>query len=131
MAPSPLTTAALERRPCSSRRSGNSDIGPWTYTVGSGDQAQDTYSITGAGLSGYDLSVFGLNGFFRAFRGSLNGSATVQLGVHASYQQERIAVTLSLANHGSQSTHVDVMNGYSGKSIGVELRAGQSTEKTF
>jgi phospholipase C len=112
-------------------RSGNSDLGPWTYTVGSGDHSVDSYPITGAGLSGYDLSVFGPNGFFRAFRGSLNGSATVQLGVHTSYHKERVAITLFLANHASQSTHLDVMNAYSGKSTRVELQAGQSTERTF
>jgi len=37
-------------------RSGNSDMGPWTYTVGSEDQAVDSYPIASAGLSGYDLA---------------------------------------------------------------------------
>jgi phospholipase C len=36
-----------------------------------------------------------------------------------------------MANHGSQSAQVDVTNAYSGKSIRVELHAGQSTETTY
>ena len=49
-------------------RSGNSALGPWSYTVGSGAAVSDTWQITANSLSTYDLSVNGPNGFLRAFR---------------------------------------------------------------
>jgi len=112
-------------------RSGNSDMGPWTYTVGSEDQAVDSYPIASAGLSGYDLAVHGPNGFFRSFRGTLSDSATVQLGVHTTYDKVRNAITLSLSNHGSVSTDLSVVNVYSGGITRLELRAGQGTLRTY
>jgi len=112
-------------------RSGNSDAGPWTYTVGSGDQVVDSYSISGAGLSGYDLSVLGPNGFLRAFRGSLKGSATVQVQIHTSYHKKRNAITLTLSNPGSQSAHFSLKNVYSGRTVNMQLQAGHRDESTF
>lgn len=112
-------------------RSGNSEQGPWTYTVGSGDQAIDTYPVSGAGLSGYDLSVYGPNGFFRAFRGSLNGAATTQLGVHVTYHKERDGVTLTLTNTGELPADLSVTNVYSGKAVSVHLNAGDRDERTY
>ena len=112
-------------------RSGNSDAGPSTYTVGSGDQVVDSYPISGSGLSGYDLSVHGPNGFLRAFRGSLNGSATVQVQVHTSYHKEHNAITLTLSNPGSQSAQVSLKDVYSGRIVSVQLQAGHRDESTF
>jgi phospholipase C len=112
-------------------RSGNSDMGPWTYTVGSGDQIVDSYVVTSVDLSGYDLAVYGPNGFFRAFRGSLSGSATVQLGVHTTYDEVRNSITLSLSNDGSHSTDLSVLEVYSGRSIHLELQSRQSSGRTY
>jgi phospholipase C len=112
-------------------RSGNSDLGPWTYTVGSGDQAVDSYPIVNAGLSGYDLAVRGPNGFFRSFRGTLSYSATVQLGVHTTYDKVRNAITLSLSNHGSVLTDLSVLDVYSGRITLLELQAGQGAQRTY
>lgn len=112
-------------------RSGNSTMGPWTYTVGTGDQVVDTYPISGSGLSGYDLSVYGPNGYLRAFRGSLSGASTVQLGLGVTYDKVRNAVTLWGKNLGSQGANVSVTDVYSGKTITTELPAGQTEERTY
>lgn len=112
-------------------RTGNSSAGPWTYTVGSGDQVVDSYPITGSGLAGYDLSVYGPNGFLRGFRGSLSGASTVQLAVGVKYDKVWNAVTLWGKNVGSESVNVSVMDAYSGATITAELQAGQSGERTY
>ncbi len=112
-------------------RSGNSTLGPWTYTAGTGDEVTDWWPIAGSGLSGYDLSVYGPNGFLRSYRGSLAGSSTVQLAVHVSYHKERNAVTLSGVNRGKGQVNVRVLDVYSGKSNSTELKAGAEWEKTY
>jgi phospholipase C len=112
-------------------RSGNSSQGPWTYTVGSGEQVADSYPISGSGLSGYDLTVYGPNGFLRAFRGSLAGANTVQLDVRVAYEKVRNAVTLSGKNLGSHSVKAWVTDVYSGKTVSVELGGGERAEKTY
>jgi phospholipase C len=112
-------------------RSGNSTLGPWTYTVGKGDEIVDSWPITGSGLSGYDLSVSGPNGFLRAYRGSLAGSSAVQLEVRAKYDKVRNGVTLSGMNRGSSAINVRVLDVYSGETNSTELRAGAEWEKTY
>lgn len=112
-------------------RSGSPGLGPWTYTVGTGVQIADTFPITGNGLSGYDLSVYGANGFLRAFRGSLSGSATVQLDVRTLYHNVRNAVTLVAVNSGSNAINISVTDAYSGETFSGELQPGRSLERTY
>jgi phospholipase C len=112
-------------------RSGNSTQGPWTYTLGSGDQVVDTFPITANGLSGYDLSVYGPNGFLRSFRGSLSGTSTAQLDVRTEYHKVRNAITLSGTNRGQHSVNFTITDAYTGESLSGSLRAGQSDERTW
>jgi phospholipase C len=112
-------------------RSGIGSQGPWTYTVGTGDQVVDTYPISSNGSTGYDLSVYGPNGFLRSFRGSLAGSPTVQLDVRAAYDKRRNAITLTGKNLGTKPVNVSVMDVYSGKTINIELKSGQFREQTY
>ena len=112
-------------------RSGNSSVGPWTYTVGRGDQVSDTYPLSSNGLSGYDLSVYGPNGFLRSFRGSLSGVSTVQLDIRAEYHKERNSITLKGSNRGSKPISFAVTDGYSGESITGNLQPGQSGERAW
>jgi len=112
-------------------RSGNSEQGPWTYTVGKGDEVADIWPITGSGLSGYDLSVSGPNGFLRSFKGSLSGASTVQLAIHAKYDKARNAVTLSGVNRGGNAIKLSITDVYSGKAKTAELKAGEEWEKTY
>ena len=83
-------------------RSGNSSQGPWTYTVGTGDDVSDTWQITANNLTGYDLSVNGPNGFLRAFKGSISGAGIANLDIRTSYDKEDNSITLSGANRGSK-----------------------------
>jgi len=112
-------------------RSGNSSQGPWTYTVGKGEKVADAYPISASGLTGYDLSVYGPNGFLRAFRGSLSGSSTVQLDLRTDYNEKGNIITLHGTNRGSQTIDLGVADAYTGKVTRRELKPGQSYDMTW
>lgn len=92
-------------------RSGEGQAGPWTYTVGAGDEASDNLAATGAS---YDLSVSGPNGFLRTFLGSL-GADSAKLTVKTSYDGTSGGIALVIQNHGSSAETVSVFDAYSGK----------------
>jgi phospholipase C len=93
-------------------RSGDGLTGPWTYTIGAGDEASDTFGASGD--ASYDLSVFGPNGFLRTFAGSLlPGSAN--LTVKATYDCNSEGIALEIHNHGSSDVRVSISDAYSGK----------------
>jgi phospholipase C len=93
-------------------RSGDGQTGPWTYTVGAGDETSDSLGNTGA--TSYDFSVFGPNGFLRAFAGGLaEGSAN--LTVEAIYDAQSEGIALVIRNHGSSAEKVSIFDAYSGK----------------
>jgi phospholipase C len=112
-------------------RSGNSTQGPWTYTVGTGDNVSDTWPITANNLTGYDLSVYGPNGFLRAFKGSISGAGIANLDIRASYDNEDNSITLSGVNRSSQSVTVRLTNGYTGAVLSGDVAAGETGERTF
>ena len=92
-------------------RSGDGQTGPWTYTVGAGDEASDNLAATGAS---YDLSVSGPNGFLRTFLGSL-AADSAKLTVKTSYDGTSGGIALVIQNHGSSAETVSVFDAYSGK----------------
>jgi phospholipase C len=112
-------------------RSGNSSQGPWTYTVGTGASVSDTYAITANNLTAYDLEVFGPNGFFRAFQGSVAGTGKANLDIRASDGESGNSVTLSGANHSGKTLSLQVTNGYTGNVTSSVVEAGDDFEKTF
>ena len=83
-------------------------VGPWTYTVGAGDEVSDTFSVVG----GYDLSVFGPNGFLRRFAGGV-GNQSVDLAVQTIYDRAAGSISLALKNHGSQALKISITDAYS------------------
>jgi phospholipase C len=112
-------------------RSGNSSQGPWTYTVGSNEQVSDTYQIASSNLSTYDLSVYGPNGFLRAFKGSISGSGKANLDVRTTYNKATNHITLSAVNRGSQTVTVRLTNVYSGQVSSGDIKPGAPAEETF
>jgi phospholipase C len=111
-------------------RSGNSSLGPWTYTVGTGAEVSDTWDIAGHNLGGYDLSVYGPNGFFRSFKGSI-AAGSANLSIRASYEKEDKTITLSGSNRGSHTVTVRLTNGYTGEVFNADVKAGEDGEHTF
>ena len=92
-------------------RSGNGQ-GPWTYTVGAGDETSDTFGATG--VTSYDLSVFGPNGFLRAFAGSL-AARGANLTVQTIYDKESEGIALVIHNRTSNTEKVEIFDAYTGK----------------
>ncbi|MBT9330341.1 phosphocholine-specific phospholipase C [Paracidobacterium acidisoli] len=106
-------------------RSGSGDAGPWTYTVSPGTSVQDSWPVTG-GQTEYDLSVYGPNGFLRAFRGSVSGSGKADLEVEAVYDRSGCGIALEIRNRGQHTTPVTITDAYSGEAIRRTLHPGTS-----
>ena len=93
-------------------RSGDGQTGPWTYTVGAGDQTSDSFGTTGA--TSYDFSVFGPNGFLRTFGGGL-AAGSANLAVNAIYDKESEGIAVVIRNDGSSDEKVSIFDAYLGK----------------
>ena len=102
-------------------RKGSSSDGPWTYTVGPGGNLCDVWTFPES--STYDLSVYGPNGFLRAFRGSLSGRSKANLTVRSRYG-ERGGITLDVQNHGASHAKVRITDVYTNHSSVHEVRSG-------
>lgn len=112
-------------------RSGNSSAGPWTYTVGSDARISDTWQLSQNNLTAYDLSVYGPNGFLRAFKGSISGAGNANLDVRAEYGRDGESITLLCSNLGAQTATVQLTDAYSGKTHTTNLNPGDRFDKTF
>jgi phospholipase C len=93
-------------------RSGNASDMPRSYTVEAGKSLADVWPAS----SGYDLSVYGPNGFFRAFKGKLSASALhSRVEVRSSYDtQDHGGITLHVVNGGKHPADITVRNVYTG-----------------
>lgn len=112
-------------------RSGNSSQGPWTYTISTGEGLIDSWPITASNLPGYDLSVYGPNGFLRSFKGSVGGAEKANLDIHAIYNRERNSVMLRGLNRGGHTISVRLTDTYSGRIHNGEVEPGETDERTF
>jgi phospholipase C len=110
-------------------RSGVANDGPWGYTVGAHDKVSDSFPVSAAGESGYDLSVYGPNGFFRSYKGSFTAKPAAELEVRAQYDTRDI--TLELRNAGKASCQVSVLNGYTQQTETLTLRAGEARSRQW
>jgi phospholipase C len=112
-------------------RSGNGGLGPWTYTVANGARITDTWQLTANNLENYDLSVYGPNGFLRAFRGGITGSNTANLLVQTAYDRDGNSITLILSNQGERSVTVALTDAYSGKTVSGKIDSGERVHRTL
>ena len=120
---------------CFQVRSGNTALGPWTYTVEAQQSLSDAWDTARTDRGSYDLSVFGPNGFFRAFRGRLSPQAS-NLDVDARYDADELAIELRITNRGPIPCGVSLANAYDGRrdrgdDKGERLRPGQSLDARF
>jgi phospholipase C len=116
-------------------RSGNSGLGPWTYTVGKGAEIYDTWELASNNLEGYDLSVHGPNGFLRAFKGSISGDNKANLDAGVTYDNDRDSdrdsITLSISNRSTKPADIRLKDAYSGKVFNDDVHPGGRTSRTF
>ena len=104
-------------------RSGAGQTGPWTYTVGAGDETSDSFGASGA--TSYDFSVYGPNGFLRTFGGGL-AAGNANITVNAIYDKESEGIALAIRNHGSSAEKVSILDAYSGQTRTLVLHPHDS-----
>jgi phospholipase C len=112
-------------------RSGEGQDGPWTFTVGAGANGWETWDIKATGRDTYDLSVYGPNGFFRAFKGSIGATKDANLTIKSVYDTERLGITLEITNRASTFSQVRIVNGYNHESIEHGLHPGEKLTRNW
>ncbi|MFI1968573.1 phospholipase C, phosphocholine-specific [Streptomyces cinnamoneus] len=105
---------------CFTVTSANRSDGPWTYTAEAGKKLSDTWN-TAYSKGVYDLSVYGPNGFLRAFRGS---GTTAGPEVTARHDARTGRVELTMANAGGTACHLTVTCAYGGRARTFTVPAG-------
>jgi phospholipase C len=112
-------------------RSGHSADVPRTYTLEPHKRLTDSWRVAAIGETGYDLSVYGPNGFHRTFKGAISGRHRANLDVQVLYNEESCGITLELSNRASQSARVSLLNRYTFRAVGMVLRPGESDTKSW
>jgi phospholipase C len=107
-------------------RSGDSQNGPWTYTVGTDTEVSDTWDFAADNQTVYDLSVYGPNGFLRTFKGDISDGGGTNLAIRSFYDVYSCGITLEIHNHRGEIRSVRIQDAYSKKTVTHRLREGQS-----
>jgi phospholipase C len=81
---------------------------PRSYTLRPHKQLTGTWEVGSIGLREYDLSVHGPNGFVRGVKGSIGSRTEPDLALRAGYDEDRLAITLVIANKRAMPTTVRV-----------------------
>jgi phospholipase C len=111
-------------------RSGSALQPPRSYTVTPNSQLSDVWDA-GVGLGGYDLSVYGPNGFFRAYKGSVIGATSANIQTTIAYDVAHGGVTLTALNSGTAACQLQVLNVYTSETVAKELNAGAMFQQFF
>lgn len=93
-------------------RSANPLNGPWTYTVQPQAELADSFKFESHGEVAYDLSVYGPNGFFRAYKGGSGSAASVNFQSSIVYSISSDGITLQSQNLGAESAELQIKNLY-------------------
>jgi phospholipase C len=106
-------------------RDGNHQHLPRSYTVGARDKLSDTWEFSTSGQSGYELLVYGPNGFFRSFKDSGNSL----LRCHIDYDIDHGGILLKLKNAGHSACNVRIADAYTGQTQAIALHAGKTSRQ--
>ncbi|MFO1338205.1 MAG: phospholipase domain-containing protein [Burkholderiaceae bacterium] len=120
---SPLPTPAPRRR-CS-RCTRPAPASCRAATPSSRASASGNWAVAAQGDKRYDLSVRGPNGFFRAFRGRVDGAGHAELDLQLDHAPRQEAIALQLRNLGAGAVDVKVLDRYTGNATTLALAAGQ------
>src|SRR5262249_5274167 len=78
------------------------------------------------------LSVYGPNGFFRSFKGSVSALHNLQLDVHVAYDVANNGVTLTIGNSPTQApADVTVVDRYTGQTTKLTIAPSASVTRVF
>jgi phospholipase C len=92
-----------------------------TYTVEPGKSLSDTWQFSSIGLALCDLSVYGPNGFYRAFKGAVSSLRNLQLDVTPQYSPQTNGIILVIRNNASSTAAVDLVDRYEAGVRGLSL----------
>jgi phospholipase C len=109
--------------------SGHTAVAPRTYTVQPQTNVLDTWPVAASGAAPYNLSVYGPNGFLRAYAGSL--ANRIQLQSMVAYNIGQYGITLQSQNLNSQTCQLQVLNLYNGQTVTSVLAPGQVFRQSF
>lgn len=104
---------------------------PRTYTVEPFKTLSDNWLAGSIGLAKCDLSVYGPNGFFRSFKGSVADLRARQIDVRAEYNDLRNGITLTLTNFTPENLAVSVRDAYTRESLTLAIAGGHSDLRFF
>jgi phospholipase C len=110
------------------RQAGVGALGPWTFTIAPEHRADNVWSL-GTGVT-YDFSVYGPNGWYRRFKGTLAPSAA-NLVIEPDEAMYEDALRLTIHNRGDTDVNVSISNLYSGAEHTENIRAGSSSTQQF
>jgi phospholipase C len=96
---------------------------PRSYTVGPNADLSDSWKVA----SGYDLAVYGPNGFLRTCKGSSDDGLESALD----YDPAGNSVQLRLRNNGTSSREILVHDTYTGKTATLALAGGQDWQQQY
>jgi len=97
-------------------RSGNAADGPWTYTVSPHARVVESFTVRGKGQSKYDLSVYGPNGYFRAYKGSVETWDKANLSIDTRCESDH-GLTLDVRNKSRQTERVRIYDAYDKRTL--------------
>jgi phospholipase C len=105
-------------------RSGSNAHIPRTYTVEPGKSLSDSWPLGAIGVPDCDLSVYGPNGFLRAFKGSVSGLRRAQIDVKTVYDEKGGDINLFVTNPSTQPVNVFLLDKYTGKTATTTINPG-------
>lgn len=110
--------------------------GPWSYTVGPAGALSDRLALDVNSGAGYDFSVYGPNGFLRAFQGSIAANPAAELEVTAECAALRLrdgvvigGITLDFSNAGAAPLQATVLHGYTQQTETVAVPANGTARR--
>jgi phospholipase C len=106
-------------------RAGDGQTGPWSFTVGGGARGWQTWDVRSSGKSNYDFSLYGPNGFFRSFKGSVAATSDTNLDIRSGYDCERLGITLEIVNRATVPSHLHIVDAYTHDRLEHTLRPGE------
>jgi phospholipase C len=104
---------------------------PRGYTVAGRTSLSDVWDYSLLDTVPYGLSVYGPNGFFRAYQGGLAAVTSANLQTTLEYQFSQGGVSLSTMNMGKTTCNLQILDVYTSQSTAVSLAPGARHEQSF
>jgi len=113
------------------RQAGVGAAGPWAFTIAPEHNANHTWSLGAAGSAAtYDLSVYGPNGWYRLYQGSVAAHAA-NLFIETDETRYDDALRVTIHNRGDADARVSISDAYACAESSETIRPGGSVTKQF